>query len=365
MSKSFAPSLFTLLLLSILSTPLQAEITLRLLTWEGYAPDKQVKQFENQMAKKYGEPVKLDIRYVSSPNEYFNSIRKNAVDIIAPSHNIIKDERYNLVTNKLILPIDLNNIPNYAKLIPSLQHADYTTIDGQVYSVPLVHGPYGLAYNTELVDPGPTSWNVLWKEAYKQRYALSSDYFEVNVYVTALALGISPDKIADISALSAPDVQAKLNELAKNANNLWEGVDTVKSMENNALGAAWGFSFPGLASKGQNWKMAEPKEGTTSWVDGHAISKAVSNKPKHKRLAEEWINFTLSDAFQVEVIVRGIASAPVNTTIKDKLTSTEVKSLHLDDPNYFANSRILWPTLSLRERNFLKNLWLKAMKNRK
>ncbi|GAA3925019.1 ABC transporter substrate-binding protein [Litoribacillus peritrichatus] len=343
-------------------SPAQAGITLNMLTWEGYAPDAQVTEFKAYIAEKYNQDLNFNITYISSADEYFNGIRRQAVDIIAPSHNIIKDERYKLISQGLILPINLDNIPNYSKILPSLQKADYTTENGVVYSVPMVHGPYGLAYNTATEASAPESWSALWDPSYKGRYTLSSDYSEVNIYITALALGLGAENIANPQKLSDPFVENKLAELIANANNMWKGVDTADDLEKNTLAAAWGFSFPELAKRGQVWKMANPKEGTTGWVDGHAITKTLADKPQLKKIAEEWINFTLSDQFQIDVIVRGIGSAPVNASIKNQLTPEEVSQFHLNDPDYFKNNRILWPTLTTRQRNFFKALWDRALK---
>ncbi|WP_019612887.1 ABC transporter substrate-binding protein [Psychromonas ossibalaenae] len=355
--------LLSICLCSFLLLPLaaNAELTLRMLTWEGYSPDLQVKAFEKAMTDKYGEKVSMEITYISSADEYFTNLRKGKVDIIVPSHNIILDERYKLVTKKLLIPIDLKNIPNYSKIIPSLQKADYAVKGGKLYSVPLVHGPYGLAYNSEKMT-SPDSWNVLWDNQYKGKYTLSSDYSEVNIYVAALALGINKNDIANIERLSQPDVQQKLNQLIANASHMWKGVDAPEDLENNLLGAAWGFSFPELKQKGQHWAMAEPKEGTTGWVDGHSLSKTLSSKPKLKEIAEAWINYTISDGFQLDVIVHGIGSAPVNTAIKARMTAEEISAFHMDDPDYFKNNRILWPTLKVRQRNLLNQLWENALK---
>lgn len=344
---------------------IQAEVTLNMLTWEGYSPDGQVKRFKKLVKEKYNEDLTFNITYISSADEYFDNIRRKSVDIIAPSHNIIKDQRYKLIVAKLILPIDIENIPNYSKLLPALKNAGYTTEKGKLYSVPLVHGPYGLAYNVDKLSSPPESWNIFWDPKFKDKYTISSDYSEVNVYIAALAEGVSPSDLTNIEKLKSPEISQRLTQLIKNANSLWEGVDSADGFQNNVIGAAWGFSFPELAKRGQTWKMADPKEGTTGWVDGHAITYTLRDKPKHKRIAEEWINFTISDDFQLNAIVKGIGSAPVNISIKDKLTKQEIKDFHFDDPNYFSEKRILWPVLSTRERNFIRDLWKKALANSK
>jgi len=357
--------LFLYFLTTLLANIAVADVTIRLLTWQGYAPDNQVAKFQALMLKKHQLKVKMDITYISSPDDYFDNIRRGKVDIVAPSHNIIKDERYKLLSHHLLLPINLDKIPNYSKMLPALQNADYATQGENVYHVPLVHGPYGLAYNTSKFATAPDSWSIFWDKSYKGKYAVSSDYPEVNIYVAALAEGFSKKDLTDVYKLSSPNMLKRLVKLIKNAAFLWEGVDSADDFQKLDLGAAWGFSFPGLLDKGQTWKMANPKEGTTGWVDGHSLTNALAGRSRHKGIAEEWINFTLSDDFQLEAIVKGIGSAPVNTAIKDRLTADEIAAFHMDDPSYFKNNIILWPTLNTRQRNFFKNLWNNALNESK
>ncbi len=110
--------------------------------------------------------------------------------------------------------------------------------------------------------------------------------------------------------------------------------------------------------------MAEPKEGTTAWVDNFMLGYALEDQPLLRQIAEEWLNMVLSDEFQLNAVVRGKGVIPIITTLADKLTPEEIARFHLDDPTHFTNNRILWPTLSRKNRNGLKRLWDKAMKAR-
>jgi spermidine/putrescine transport system substrate-binding protein len=226
----------------------QAEITLRILTWQGYTPKTMLEQFKAIIKHKYSENLVFEISYVSHSDEFFENIRSGSVDIIAPSHNIIHDERYQLIPRKLLLPIDLNNIPNYKDLIPSLQFAAYTTTNNKVYSIPMLHGPYGLIYDADAVSTIPSSWKILWDSEYKNRYTVSYDYLEANVYITALALGVPKDKLTDIDTLQRYGVASALVDLVKNSNNVWRGVDTPEDLNGNSIATSWGFSLPKLRS---------------------------------------------------------------------------------------------------------------------
>jgi len=333
---------------------------LRILCWEGYAPPKYTQKFEKLIETKYGIDLKVTVTHVSDPQEFFDKIRGRKVDLISPAHNIPKSDRWKFIKAKVVLPIDLENIPNYKKIIPSLQKANYITQNGKVYGVPIVYGPYGLAYNTKFFKEPPTSWNVLWDAKYAGKYTISSDYHESNIYSTALALGFNKQQIFDFEIFKDNQkMKRRLRTLAQNAKSLWIGVDEADGLQGLALATAWGFSFPELKKRGEIWKFAQPKEGTTGWVDNWLIGYSLKKNYKMKRIAEEWINYSIGVEMQVDY-VRSIGQFPVNLSIKEHLTPEEVKIYHLDDPSYFKNNLILWKVLSTRHQNGFKVMWEKA-----
>lgn len=339
---------------------------LKLLVWEGYAPPDKVKMFEEQMSKKHGKAVHIDVSTkVSDPKEFFDAIRteEGGVHIISPSHNLLKDERFHYIQKKLILEIDPKNIPNYKNLLPTLSQPEYMTEAGKTYGVPFAHGPYGIAYNTKYFDKAPDSIAILWDEKYKGRFCLSSDYYEANVFLTAMAMGKKGDAISDFDKLmNDTEFNDKLHTLAHNAKSFWTGVDKPEDLQGLSLGASWGFSLGELAKKGETWKMMEPKEGYSGWVDNFVISKNVEKNPFLKTIAEEWLNFVISPEYQTDVVVRGLSSDPVNTEAAKLMTKEEIERHHMNNPEYFSKNRVLWPVMSTRNRNGLKLLWQNAMK---
>ena len=342
------------------ATAVAEEQTLRMLVWEGYAPDELVEQFKAMVEEKYGVHLNVEVKFCEGNDDFFPALRDGEVDIVSPSHPVLRDQRWQLMKRNLTLPLNLENIPNYDNVLPALQNADYCTLDGKVFAVPHIRGPYGLAYNTELIKEAPESWDILWDPQYKGKFTIGNQY-EQNVYITALALGVAPEDIHNYKKINNPEMQEKLSELAANAKSLWEGVDKVEDLKGLPLAGVWGFSLPGLKEAGETWKIAEPKEGTTGWVDNFMISYTVEDNPTLKRIAEEWLNFTLSDEYQTYV-VRGLACPPTTTTVTVKLTPEEIAQFHLDDPSHFDENRILWPTLSKSDRMGLERLWENAQK---
>ncbi|MCP4749820.1 MAG: extracellular solute-binding protein [Proteobacteria bacterium] len=268
----------------------------------------------------------------------------------------------NFIGKKLLLPLDLELISNYEDINPFLKKAAYITEKGKVYGVPLVHGPYGVVYNTAKIG-GVDTWNDLWAPKYKKKYAIVYDYNEVNIYLTAMAMGKKGNAIWNYNALRKDKAfQSKLVALIANANNFWYSIDKAADLKGLSLATSWGFALADLKKQGETWHFGTPKEGSTGWVDNFCIARTVRKNKFLRIVAHEWLNFAISPEFQVEVGVRSLSADPANVNIKDRLTPAEIKKHHLDNLNYFKENRILWPILSKRARRGFNDMWVKALK---
>ncbi len=302
--------------------------------------------------------------FVSNSDSFYDPVRSKSVDIISSSYHMFNDQRWALIDKGLILALDLDNIPNFKAISPVLQNAKYLNRRGQKYAAPLAQGPYGLVYNTKLVNNAPESWNVLWAPEYKGKYVIAENEYMNNCMLTALALGYPRDALHKFDVLNNNEFKKKLGQLAKNAHSFWDGIDKADDLFGHSLATSWGFALKELREKGEVWRLAEPKEGTVYWVDNYSITSALEDKPLLKKIAEEWINYTLSPEFQVEVVFRDLSCFPVTTNIQRKLNIEEIGILHLDTPEKYQKGRIRESDLSLRDRNGLELLWKNAMMQR-
>jgi len=336
------------------------ELTLRMLVWEPYLSGELPRQsFKKMVKEKFNVDLKLDIQYVSSDDEYFPALRDDKTDVIVLSHSTPKDERYQLMRLKLALPLNLKTIPDYKYVFSDLREADYCRHNGNVYCVPTARGPYGLIYNTKEFNKPPTSWNILWDPKYKGKYILGRDQYEQNVYLTALAMGYSKEKMYDYKTLNTPKFQEKLIQLARNAHSMWVGVEKPDDLTGMFLACGWGVAIPQMRERGEIWEMVRTREGTTAWMDNFMLSALLEKRPRLRKIAELWLNYTLTNEYQ-KYIVRHMGAEPVTTRVKEVLTPKEIEFLNLDDPD-FASRYILWPTLDKRDRKGLKRLWDKAI----
>ncbi len=128
--------------------------TLRILTWEGVLTEAHQQKLINLTKQKFGVDLKLELTYVHGTDDFFPGLRAGKADMIISDHYVYKDERFRLIKHRLVLPLELKNIPNHTKVYPVLQMSDFYTENGKCYAIPLGHGPYGLAYNTAIVRDG-------------------------------------------------------------------------------------------------------------------------------------------------------------------------------------------------------------------
>lgn len=333
---------------------------LRLLIWEGHDPEAHVRRFEKNMAEKYGRKITLQISYLNGTDDFYDSIRSGTVDLVMLTHDLLKDERFNFISNRLLLPLDLKNIPNFRHVLPSLQQAEYLYDGGQVYACPESQGPYALAYNPSKLKEVPTSWNALWDPRYKGRYVIGGNEYIYNANITALALGYSREAMGDFDSLNNPVFRAKLRALAVNAHSFWHGVDKAEDLSGQALAAIWGDSLKQLKQQGEEWKLAEPVEGTPFWIDNCTITSALEDQPFLKKIAEEYINSLLSTEYQVGHILRVIQTMPIVTNIDPLLEPQEKARIYGKNPDTVDEKRVLLPTYSTRGRNGLRLLWEEA-----
>ncbi len=357
-------TLFALVCLAVMGSvqpaPANAE-TLRMIIWEGYFPEAHRAKFIKWVKQKHGVDLTFEVTYVTDAQEFYHALLKKKTDMISPTHNLINDQRFNFIKKKLLLPINLDNVPNFKNLMPGLKEAAYHSSGGKVYAVPYANGPYGLAYNSGKLSAPPTTWKVLLDPRYSKKYTVVEDYFEVNVYIAALMAGIPPGDLTDYNAVNKPRVVENLRTLRMNSGPFWNGVDKVSDLKGHTLATSWGFSFAGLAEQGETWKFAEPVEGSPWWVDNFAVGSSLADKPGLRRIAEELINYLISPEFQLENVIDSLSAVPVNTATP--LTEEQQKAFHMDDDaETFVKRRILWPTLSERARNGFARMWKNAGK---
>lgn len=342
------------ILVTVVAVPTQA-ITLNVLEWEGY-----ISPFTDDFtlyAKKRGLDVKLNIikPYISDPEYIFLQLRANQADVVTPTHNYFKMSNGKLFN--VLQPINFEKLENYPKILKSLRQAKYDQRKSQKYSVPLLGGSYGLAYNANTISP-PDSWGALWDPKFKGRYAVTNDQFEANLYISMLALGYPPQAFYDVSdkAFDRVAVQEKLNQLVANAGSFWAGMADASAMKNLDLVTTYWFGVADANQKGQNWKLSTPKEGQTVWLD--TISVGVNVNGEKLEAAYLLMDFMISEIIQKRILEM-YGSIIVNGETEKILDTKAAEEGRVGDESFF-DDRYFWKPLSARTRNRYKAMWQEA-----
>jgi putative spermidine/putrescine transport system substrate-binding protein/spermidine/putrescine transport system substrate-binding protein len=298
----------------------------------------------------YADPVNKNktIGYKSFEDEYGVQIEFkpliNLDEIVdaAESHSeydvfIISNEGIRLLHGMgLVMPMDLRQLPNYLSLHPHLRYTEWALFESRNYAVPFAWGPTGLLYDTDVLTVAPDSWNILWDPAYRGRVSMWDDVSMV--WTAALALGYQ--NVYNLTREQLGRVKGKLYELNGLVHGYYNGEVQEQSFIINdnviVLNSWFDPSSRLAATQKRNFKMVIPKEGAVGMFDSFLISKGS----RKKTLAHKFINYQISPAVQ-KLMVRITGLAPANIETLALLTPEEIKSLHLDEPDYF-NRMLLW-----------------------
>lgn len=346
----------------------QQPLTLKLNTLENYITKEQIATFEKMATKKYSRPVKVILTPAFDPADAFTGFRSKSQDVAMVPHHILKDERFHFIDKKLALPIRKELVPNLADVNKDMLDLDFFKVGDQLYSVPYATGPYGLLMNLtadKKLKSKVTSWSILWDPTFKKKYSTTFDYYECNIYLTAMALGRRGKDMYDFDSLKDDKVfLAKLAELAKNADHLWIGYEDIQRNKPLLLSAGWGFERMNAKAKlNQTWEFASLKEGVTGWVDSHAIGAHVASDETLLKVAHDMVNFLISPELQAANVVKTMAVYPANTGkgLRGQLKPQEIAQARLDDPGFFKREQILFPVLNNRQRKGVEKLWRDAL----
>jgi putative spermidine/putrescine transport system substrate-binding protein/spermidine/putrescine transport system substrate-binding protein len=266
------------------STALQAQQReLRIFTFEGYADDEWVQEFEA------AHDADVNVTYTGSVDEMFAKMKGSEgadYDLISIDTSLFG--RY--IEEGLIVPYDMAEIPNTANLLPAFQDVAEVQHDGDTYGVPITWGSLGLIYDTDEVDPAPTSWAVLWDESYKGRIIILDDTNN-NIVNTAIILGyedpfhLTDEQLEAVKQKLIDQKKVLLSYFAgfEEGNKIWESGNAILMF---SMGE---FQAVDLANRGYNVAYIIPDEGGVGWLDTWALSKGA----KEPELAHAWVNFFL------------------------------------------------------------------------
>lgn len=274
-------------------------------------------EFEKYYAQKFpGKKVEVNYTTYSSNEEmYAKMITSDAsYDIIIPSDYLIPK----LIEEKLIQPINIENIPNYENIGEQYiaKNVAYVEENGErtYYSATYTFGKVGIIYNKTILENTfedfsqeefeKEGWNVLWNEKYKDlgilQFNNSRDAFATAQFALMAKDGYSGE-VSYINKLvsdaDGKDIYNRSLELLKQQQPLIQKYvmdEVFNKMEtgNAAIAPYYAGDYFTMTWNCEDYELClfYPEEGSNSFLDGMCIP----TSSKHPEIAEEYINFMLS-----------------------------------------------------------------------
>jgi len=242
--------------------------TLRLFAYDDTVTDEQLDPF-----RKANPDVDLKVATFNSNEE---AAAKLAGGFEADVVEVCLDEAEPLLQRKQLRPIDTKGIASWNDL--AFRDQPEVRQDGNVITVPLSAGPYGIIYNTEEVPGGVDSYKEMFSDKYAGKMAVEGSSSVAALAVAALTLGfddpfdMSPEEI-DQAKQFLIDNKDKIRSYPDSDSdmvNLFKTGEVV--VANGGRGTAQDMIDDGIPVK---W--VAPKEGMWSWVCGLGLTSKAQN----------------------------------------------------------------------------------------
>jgi putative spermidine/putrescine transport system substrate-binding protein len=286
---------------------------LNLIAWVGYTEDGTTQGYENYdwitpFEKDTG--CEVQVKYADSSDEMYNLMTGQAGQWDGVSAS--GDSSNRLIASGAVAAVD-PALFDFTDIIPPLDPATGSetsqyVVDGVVYGVPWMYGPNFLMYNTDVVKPAPTSWDVVFEttlNGQENPYKGKVTAYDFPIYIADAAIYLmahQPDLgITDPYSLTEDQLNAATELLQQQStliDKYWASyVTEIDGFVDGSMvaGTAWPVNLS-YAELDAPVAAAEPSEGMSGWADTWMMS---SSAP-HPNCMLEWMQYSLQADVQAE-----------------------------------------------------------------
>jgi putative spermidine/putrescine transport system substrate-binding protein/spermidine/putrescine transport system substrate-binding protein len=311
-----------------------AATELRLLTWEGYAEDAWVKDFEA------ANNVTVSKTYVGSNDEYMAKLAAggSGYDLVV----IVSSLAQRAIKANFVEAVDPSLIPNIAQLYDRLQRATFDVDGSKLYCVPTFLAISPVTVNAEAIPTGD-DFGLLFDPQYKGKIAMWDDVSTIGDVASYMGL----DNIWDLPDKDLDAVKAKLLDQKPLIRTYWsqagEAIDLFTNKEIVATNS-WSYITTTLKSQGfpaRDFVQARP----VGAVDSHFIVKGSS----HREIAHKFIDHII-DARSQAKIAEVTGYTPTNPHSKEFMAPDVWKNLNLDQGMTILAKMQFWEDIPRRNK---------------
>jgi len=322
----------------------EMEGQVNILAWPGYAEDGSndstidwVTPFETATG------CQANVKYFATSDEAVQLMKSGDYDVVSASG----DATLRLIAGGDVAPVNTDLLKNYGGIESFLKDQPFNSVDGQMYGVPHGWGANLLMYNTEKVNPAPTSWAAVFDDA--SQYAGKVTAYDSPIYIADAALYLmntQPDLgIKDPYALDEDQLAAAVDLLKKQKDNISEyWSDYLKEVTafetgDSLIGTTWQVIASLAESDGATVKAILPSEGSTGWSDTWMISSSAKNP----NCGYAWMDYITSPQAQAAV-AEYFGEAPANTGACELTTDPSFCDTYHAKDAAFAKQIHYWTT---------------------
>jgi putative spermidine/putrescine transport system substrate-binding protein len=317
----------------------KGEGKLNLIAWAGYVEDGSTDpavDWVSDFEKETGCQVTAKIGNTS--DEMVTLMRTGNYDGVSASG----DATLRLIAGGDVAPVNTELIPNYADVFEGLKNKDFNSVDGQMYGVPQGRGANLLMWNTDEVDPAPTSWDVVFDPAKMKAQKGKITGYDNPIYIADAAVYLkahNPElKITNPYELDEKQFNAAVDLLKQQRDYIGEyWSDYAKEQAAFAqgdlhVGTTWQFIANLLTGdkKPTPVKTTLPEEGSTGWSDTWMIHA----KAKHPNCMYKWMDHIISPKANAGV-AEWFGEAPANAKSCELTAKGFCDQFHADDEEFF------------------------------
>jgi putative spermidine/putrescine transport system substrate-binding protein len=227
------------------------------------------------------------------------------------------DATLRLIANGDVAAVDPATIPGFGDVASFLQDAKHYVVDGKHYGVPHGWGGNTLMYRTDVVNPKPTSWDVVFDPEKSKPYAGKITDYDSPIYIADAALYLKAHNpelgITDPYELTQQQFDAAvelLHDQRPNVGKYWslfsDEIDNFKS-KTTVVGTTWPYQVNALKGENQPVDAVVPTEGMTGWADTWMMSAHA----QHPNCMLKWMTWMITPEVQAQV-AENFGEAPAN-----------------------------------------------------
>jgi putative spermidine/putrescine transport system substrate-binding protein len=273
----------------------------------------------------------------NTSDEMFTLMQSGNFDLVSASG----DASNRLIAAGSVQPINLNLIPNYEDVFEGLKEQPHNTVDGVPYGVPHGRGANLLMWNTEVVDPAPASWSVVFDP--ESPYAGKVTAYDSPIYIADAAVYLmthNPDlNITDPYALDETQFQAAVDLLTQQRDiigrywALYTDEITMFQSGDAVVGTTWQVIANVLQDPEAPTpvEVTLPEEGSTGWSDTWMLY----SEPQNPNCGYMFMNHIISPETNAQA-TEYFGEAPSNSKACDLTTNPDHCDIyHATDEAYF------------------------------